>query len=342
MCAERKFTRTDKVSYQKQSNAIEAKERGRRNVELVGRLGFLSSQETASYPPGLSLSTMASFASPEENHSMTLMETLSGEELSLLISLKGMLAQYESGELSLEEEEQDEEGPAPAQSYRFSDMAIVRFIRGRKRDEGKAFRAMLRHMKWRREMEVASITTDLFRNEMLKRKIVLHGKDKAGRPLIYIFASRHRTSERDVKEMQSLIIWTLETTMKLTKPTEERLSIIFDLTGFSLACMDYEIVKMLVNILQYNYPEVLHQALVVNAPVIFNACWMVIRPWLDPVTASKVTFCSREQLLSNHVDKSQLPPDLVDHDEEEEEDDDDDNDDEEEGEGEAVEVEDRS
>ena len=274
---------------------------------------------------GASLSTMASFAAcPDENQSMTLMETLSGEELSLLIGLKGMLAQYEAGELSLEEEEQDEDGPRGEQdSYRFTDMAIVRFLRGRKRDEGKTFRAMLRHMKWRREMEVATITPDLFRSEMLKRKIVLHGKDKAGRPLIYIFASRHRTSDRDVKEMQSLIIWTLETTMKMTKPTEERLAIIFDLTGFTLACMDYEIVKMLVNILQYNYPETLHQALVVNAPVIFNACWMVIRPWLDPVTASKVTFCSREQLLT-HVDKTQLPPDLVDHDEEEEDDDDDD------------------
>jgi hypothetical protein len=60
--------------------------------------------------------------------------------------------------------------------------------------------------------------------------------------------------------------------------------------------MDYSLVKFLITILQENYPECLGVCLVVNAPWIFNACWTLIKKWLDPNTAQKVFFVNREQL----------------------------------------------
>ena len=38
----------------------------------------------------------------------------------------------------------------------------------------------------------------------------------------------------------------------------------------------------------------------VDAPFVFNACWTVIKPWLDPVTASKVTFLKSKD-LAKHI-----------------------------------------
>ena len=64
--------------------------------------------------------------------------------------------------------------------------------------------------------------------------------------------------------------------------------------------MDYEIVRLLIDILQYNYPETMNSALIVNSPFLFHACWAVIRPWLDPITASKVVFINQKQ-LAEHV-----------------------------------------
>jgi len=64
--------------------------------------------------------------------------------------------------------------------------------------------------------------------------------------------------------------------------------------------MDYEIVKLLIDILQYNYPETMNNALIISSPFLFHACWAVIRPWLDPVTASKVVFINQKQ-LADHV-----------------------------------------
>jgi hypothetical protein len=70
--------------------------------------------------------------------------------------------------------------------------------------------------------------------------------------------------------------------------------------------MDYEVVKMLINILQFNYPDILHHALVVNSPFLFSACWAIIRRWLDPVTAAKVLFVSNDQ-LPEHIPAEHIP-----------------------------------
>ncbi len=32
--------------------------------------------------------------------------------------------------------------------------------------------------------------------------------------------------------------------------------------------------------------------MIVNAPIIFSACWAIVKPWLDPVTVNKVSFVS--------------------------------------------------
>ncbi len=96
--------------------------------------------------------------------------------------------------------------------------------------------------------------------------------------------------------MENYIIYLLEEAVKNSVPTEQRINVIFDLTGFSFQCMDYEAVKLLVSILQTQYPEILGIAYVVNAPWVFNACWAIIRLWLDPVTQAKVSFVDDDHI----------------------------------------------
>mmetsp|Transcript_44217 Transcript_44217/g.69138 ORF Transcript_44217/g.69138 Transcript_44217/m.69138 type:complete len:81 (-) Transcript_44217:256-498(-) len=38
--------------------------------------------------------------------------------------------------------------------------------------------------------------------------------------------------------------------------------------------------------------------LLLGAPMLFSAAWMVIRPWLDPVTQAKVQFVKRPDLVN--------------------------------------------
>ncbi len=197
---------------------------------------------------------------------------------------------------------------APDLGFTYTDTTILRFYRGRKNIEEKAYNALIKHVEWRKENKVDEIHQSLhkFEGELSSKKITIEGHDLNGRPSVFIYAGRHNKNQRDIDEMRMLIIYTLEGILKHTKPEEERIVICFDLSEFSYSCMDYEVLKLLVNILQFNYPETLSVALVINAPFFFSACWAVIRPWLDPVTAAKALFIKKEQ-LSEYFDDSVIP-----------------------------------
>ena len=195
--------------------------------------------------------------------------------------------------------------------FKFSDVSLLRFLKGRKNDVEKAFRALLRHLIWRNENKVDYIDTcfEEIHGELQKRKIFVECFDKKNHPVVTICARRHNKDQRDIDIMKKLIIFTLEKALKKAIP-DEKIVILFDLSGFTLNCMDYEVVKMLVNTLQFNYPETLKIALIVNAPMIFSACWMIIKAWLDPVTAAKVSFANVAQ-LEQHIDKDSIPLDIT-------------------------------
>ena len=74
--------------------------------------------------------------------------------------------------------------------------------------------------------------------------------------------------------------------------------------------MDYEALKMLVDILQYNYPEILSCALIMNSPIIFTACWQIIKLWIDPVTAAKCIFLKPSQ-LHEYIDIVEISVDIA-------------------------------
>jgi len=110
-------------------------------------------------------------------------------------------------------------------SYTFTDTAILRFYRGRQSDEEKAFKALGRHLQWRKENNVDEIASDTskFEEEMNSGKIVVDGFDHHGHPSIFIYARKHNKHKRDLEQMRLLIIYTLETILKKANPAEERI-----------------------------------------------------------------------------------------------------------------------
>jgi hypothetical protein len=129
----------------------------------------------------------------------------------------------------------------PDLEYKLADVALLRFYRGRKRDEDKAYNAVLKHIAWREENNVSSVCANLdkFQDELKSGKIVVKGYDLSGRPAVFIYAGKHDKNERDIEQMRMLIIYTLEELLKRARPSEERIMICFDMTGFKMSCMDY-------------------------------------------------------------------------------------------------------
>lgn len=87
-------------------------------------------------------------------------------------------------------------------------------------------------------------------------------------------------------------------------------TIVFDMTDFSMANMDYTPVKFMIKCFEANYPESLGSVLVYKAPWLFNQIWKIIRGWLDPVVAGKVHFCTNVDDLAGFIPKSQIAKEL--------------------------------
>lgn len=82
------------------------------------------------------------------------------------------------------------------------------------------------------------------------------------------------------------------------------------MTGFSLANMDYTPVKFMIKVFEANYPESLGAVLVHKAPWVFQGVWSIIKGWLDPVVASKISFTKHVSDMEKYIDVRNIPKEL--------------------------------
>lgn len=193
----------------------------------------------------------------------------------------------------------------------FTNTSILRFFRGHKAKSAAAYEGLKKYFQWRVEEDVDNIDNRKaeFQPEIDKKKAVVGFRDLHGRPAAYVYAHNHNAHDRNIDEVHKLTIWVLESLRKAANPVEERFVIGVDLSKFTLRCMDYEAVKLQIGILQSHYPDTLESCYVVDSPLIFSACWRIIRPWLDPVTANKVHFIRKNE-LPKFFDVSTIPSDV--------------------------------
>ncbi|OAG02586.1 CRAL/TRIO domain-containing protein [Paraphaeosphaeria sporulosa] len=213
------------------------------------------------------------------------------------------------------------------------DALLLRFLRARKWDVDKALIMMISTMHWR--LEQMHVDDDIMKNgeeaalkesksddpkvkkegedflaQLRMGKSYLHGLDAEGRPMCIVRARLHRAGEQSEASLERYTVYTIETARLLLRAPIDTATIVFDMTDFSMANMDYAPVKFMIKCFEANYPESLGTVLVYKAPWIFNAVWNVIKGWLDPVVAGKVHFAKNVTELEKFVPKSQIPKEL--------------------------------
>ncbi|EEP80575.1 conserved hypothetical protein [Uncinocarpus reesii 1704] len=134
----------------------------------------------------------------------------------------------------------------------------------------------------------------------------IHGKDKAGRPVCYIRVRLHKAGTHCESALERYTVYLIETSRLLLEKPVETAALVFDMTDFSLANMDYAPVKFMIKCFEANYPESLGVILVHKAPWVFSGIWTIIKGWLDPVVASKVHFTKTSEELETYISRSQL------------------------------------
>ncbi|KAH4031339.1 hypothetical protein HBI46_169390 [Parastagonospora nodorum] len=213
------------------------------------------------------------------------------------------------------------------------DALLLRFLRARKWDVEKALVMMISTMHWR--LDEMHVDDDIVKNgelgamddtnatdakvkknsedflaQLRMGKSYLHGLDIEGRPMCFVRARLHRAGEQTEESLAKFTVYTIETARMLLRPPIDTATIVFDMTDFSMANMDYTPVKFMIKCFEANYPESLGTVLVYKAPWVFNAIWSIIRGWLDPVVAGKVHFAKNIDELEKFVPRNQIPSEL--------------------------------
>ncbi|KAG0260021.1 hypothetical protein BG011_002191 [Mortierella polycephala] len=176
---------------------------------------------------------------------------------------------------------------------------------------------LLKAFKWRLDDDIEEVKAkneeDLnekyrgFKLQLDMGKSYVHGTDKEGRPVVYINVRLHKPSDQDVKALEKFTVYVMETGRLMIQPPVETACLVFDMTGFGLANMDYHFVKFIVSCFEAYYPESLGILVIHRAPFVFWGVWKVIEPWLDPVVASKIRFTRSDKELTEIIDPNHLP-----------------------------------
>ena len=174
------------------------------------------------------------------------------------------------------------------------DDVLFRYLRAREFNIELSMKLLLSTLKWRDEFGTWNVA-DRYENELRKEmdtgKIYRSGKDKFGRPILYL-RNRHQNT-KDPENQMRFLAYVLELathTMDITKGVEKWV-IVIDFKGQTWSnTPSLSITKQTIDILLTHFPERLGVAFFVDFPKFFQVIWSAVQPFLTETTRQKIRF----------------------------------------------------
>jgi hypothetical protein len=198
---------------------------------------------------------------------------------------------------------------------------IERFAKARP-TVADAIKAFDKHIVWRRKMQMKTLSVE--EQEKIARcfECGFHGLDREGKP-VYI----QRIGQCNLGKALSLVDF--DTFMhyialefdemvlrRLPEASAQRgypitsCSGIIDLQGFTLRLFNSDgkkVLKAIMRLVEFNYPESLSSVRIVNAPKLFHVVWKVIKGWLHEDTLKRISVSGGTDVLDDLMDRPLLP-----------------------------------
>ncbi|KAL4938149.1 hypothetical protein BDV06DRAFT_201538 [Aspergillus oleicola] len=214
------------------------------------------------------------------------------------------------------------------------DVYLLRFLRVSKWDVNQALVHLLNAIVWRlKEMQVDNVLLprgelyaaererDLtnpygvdeaqgFINQVRMGKGFVHGVDRQNRPIAVVRIRLHHPGEQSHEALEQFITHIVESARLLVSPPVETATVLFDMTGFSMANMEYAPVRFIIRCFETYYPECLGVLLIHNAPKVFAGVWRIIKPWMDPQIVERIRFTRTTKDLEKFINRNQLIAEL--------------------------------
>ena len=188
------------------------------------------------------------------------------------------------------------------------DMIMLKFLRARKWNVHRAFAMLCKCVKWRIESDVMGIVAKgdlgLSREDPTyaiqgpaEKVYSLGYSDKNVMPVIMIHVKNHVAAAQPAETMTKFVISAAETFRTLVVYPNDKVIVVFDMSGFGMRNMDWHSLMTVLKILEGYYPETLAKLYIYRAPWIFQGIWKAINPLLDPEIRNKINFCNKSNEL---------------------------------------------
>jgi len=207
---------------------------------------------------------------------------------------------------------------------------MIQFIRGYSYDEkwaDKVVEMLTKTLQWRKEKNVDTICDKkLDKRDEFKATwtTVISGRDPMGH-LVQVdrlgkidpsgLLKKFTVEEVQAQHTcnQELRGKMVEEHLKTTGKRIYKMVSILDLDGVGMGHMSGSFTgpaRSTMDIDQWFYPESVQKLYVINAPWVFKAIWAIVKPWLHPITVSKIQICGSDhlsELTKDGIAKDQLP-----------------------------------
>jgi len=187
-------------------------------------------------------------------------------------------------------------GEIPA-SYKSwcDDACLNRFLRANSWKPDAAFAQLQETLAWRRDFQIETLLQDRppkpLETVLRAGKLYTRGRDRAGRPIIYMKKRLENTEEIDFEMQLRLMVYTMEKAIRQMPVGVESWIWIIDLNGFSRSnATPIDVIKRMLHIFSTCYPERLFKLFLVDAPFLFHGFWSLIKPFLDSATKPKIVW----------------------------------------------------
>lgn len=182
----------------------------------------------------------------------------------------------------------------------------------------RAFAMLCKCIKWRMETKVIDLIQlgdeglckrdSHYVEQLNARKSFAVGLTDDLIPIISVKVARHIGKAQSADTMTNFVIATAESFRSLMIYPNDKVIIIFDMTGFSMKNMDWHSLMTIMSILEAYYPETLSKLYIYGAPWIFQGIWKAVSPLLDPNVRAKICFASKntdfDQIPMNRLEKT--------------------------------------
>ncbi|KAJ2505926.1 phosphatidylinositol transfer protein csr1 [Coemansia sp. RSA 2049] len=192
-----------------------------------------------------------------------------------------------------------------------ADSWVLRYLRARAWDVAAALAMIRRTLVWRTAQAIDEIAhygeAQLHAHTMRAGLAYACTSDNLDNPVYVVRVRINEARHRSVAAIKRFLCWQIETAQLLAVGRADgRVTILFDLAGFSRDNIDLALVRTLITLLTNYYPETLGILILHVNSWVFSGLWALIAPFIDPAVKAKIVMAKSAADIAPFIARDRL------------------------------------